>query len=236
MSARKKISNKTVGQRIGPEGYARMLACVVFSGAGVTWQEMAAAAPAERFGASVAIRGLLKQGLIHVAEVRVPEGADGRQREKVYKAGRGVNAQWPGGDARDSRPFVTRSNMRSFCAAIQELMEHAHNGKTLAEACDIHAKTALRILAALKTVRLIHIVEWEMREKFGAGAPLYKWGPGNRNVSKPKPLTSREISSRWARIRTERRRLLRTIGALQGAHVDKRRSAPKSAAAERGAA
>lgn len=226
MNKSPKISARSRGERLTSAGYAKMLAAVVFGGA--TWREMAAAVDCERSSAQHIARGMHKQGLTHIAEWIVPEGKTARSRAPRYEFGPGVDAQWPAGDFPIRKPYRTRPDMIAFAECVKELMLAGHHGKGLAEVIGIDARAARGIIKGLHAAKLVHIMAYEIRDAAGAGAPIYTWAPGEKDEPKPKAMTQAQLNRRWAKIHSDRARHLKTLRALQGHHVDRRRAAPSA--------
>lgn len=179
------------------------------------------------------IRGLLRQfvhlGLAHVSGWKVMPGArfqvpifiagTGEHATKIMKSGKVAASQY----GTDEAPRLN-AEMIFFASAIRALESQCHNGLTLAEATGAMHGTALRLLRHMYAIRLIHIEEWQVRNRGGAQCPLYRLGQrqdAKRPVAKPKI----EVFQLCAKDRYARRKAMRLNHIMAGNSAQFRKSA-----------
>lgn len=194
--------------------YADVLRAVVDGGC--TWRDVSSRSGLETTTARRVLHVMEDMGLIHVADYRRVAAGIRTELLAVYAFGRGERAPWPG----DGRPRrhgrITRPKVElvSFVHAIRVLMAGPHLGKTLAEETGLSPNTCSALLRKLHALRLIYISEYQERALSGLGYPMYEWGPGERDVKKPAPLTDKQLWDKHNAIKRQRKAHLAALHAL----------------------
>jgi hypothetical protein len=137
--------------------------------------------------------GMVRVGMLRVVEWR-PAVAGKGPRAAVYAFGPGPNAE-------PLKPRKVRAVSMANLAALGALWEQLQGEPaTFTELCDssgLAAGTVRRLLAAMRSGRLVRRAGWQMRVGCGGSpTPLYQAG-ANPDAPRPKPLPGKVHSKNW---------------------------------------
>ena len=213
------------GSRMNWLDYAKVIRRVVTRDS-TTWADVQTIVKCTRHRAQVLIRGLHKQGLVHIADWVIPAGKNGCSITPSFRFGAGEDKPQPPINVRSDRKPLARTPVAiiTICECVKAVVDGEYHGKSLAAYVGIYVQTARNVIQALRAVKLVHISGYQDRGAYGAGHAYYTWGPGKPDLKKPDPVSVKELSARWAKARSEKSAALRQMHAIVNARpIDKRR-------------
>lgn len=205
-----------VGSRLHWSGYAKIMRLLVDGQ--VSWPTVNEACNIERRETTHRILYKLRaSGLAHIAAWEMDNG-DARSRRPAFTFGPGVDVPRPGGERYRGRG-TPAPEMLAFIVAVRALQDEPLHGKGLADLTGQIPRTARNLLKALHAERLVHIDHYQDRGRFGAGAPLYAWAPGEPDAKKPRPQTLKALWTKRNNYRATRNATARVMRALAGSSL-----------------
>lgn len=204
--------------RIGWRGYAAVLASLHYGP--MTCSTLAREHGLSAQGAQNVVRGMHALGLVHRSAWERTRGMSAA----MYAAGPGEDAPRPlnrdGSTCRHQcaqpRQYTAPPELIAFASIVEKLRDEPHAYQALAEATGTAPCNVRQLLKTMKTLRIAHVAEWEVRLHGGAPAALYALAFNRPDAPRPSRLQKREIQRRYEQRCAARAKQERTLRALQG--------------------